>query len=121
MATWSDHQPAAPRLSPREKAIRQRLKDDFEHYAPRCLKIRTKSGQIRPFILNTAQRHIHEACEDQRRRTGKVRILVVKGRQQGARVHQPSGGGQEPGLNQFTHRSRRAAFAPLAGNTRSSA
>lgn len=80
--------PAKPsKLSPREKAIRQRLKDDFEHYASKCLKIRTKSGQIRPFILNAAQRHIHERLEDQRKRTGKVRAIIVKGRQQGASTY----------------------------------
>lgn len=90
MASWSDGAVvpgAKPKLSPREKAIRQRLKDDFEHYAPRCLKIRTKSGQIRPFILNQAQRHIHNRIEDQRRRTGKVRAIIVKGRQQGASTY----------------------------------
>jgi hypothetical protein len=74
-------------LSDRERAIRQRLKDDFEHYAAKCLKIRMKSGQIRPFILNRAQQHIHERIEDQRRRTGKVRAIIVKGRQQGASTY----------------------------------
>ncbi|WP_280364594.1 hypothetical protein [Pseudomonas sp. BN411] len=33
-------------------AIRQRLKDDFLHYAPRCLNIRTKAGGVTPFTLN---------------------------------------------------------------------
>ena len=74
-------------LKERERAIRQRLKDDFEHYAEKCLKIRLKSGKIRPFVLNRAQRHIHEACEEQRRRTGKVRKIIVKGRQQGASTY----------------------------------
>lgn len=63
--------------------IKQRLKDDFLHYAPRCLSIRTKSGVVEPFKLNKAQLHIHEQLERQRGQTGKVRALILKGRQQG--------------------------------------
>jgi len=70
-------------MDSRELAIRQRLKDDFEHYASKCLKIRTKSGEILPFTLNQAQRHVHNLVEKQKRETGKVRALVLKGRQQG--------------------------------------
>jgi hypothetical protein len=74
-------------LSDRERAIRQRLKDDLPHYADRCLKIRTKAGVIEPLHLNRAQRHLHERLEGQRKRTGKVRALVVKGRQQGVSTY----------------------------------
>lgn len=70
-------------MSPDELKIRQRLKDDFEHYAPRCLKIRPKQGSLIPFALNQAQRHLHQRIEDQLQRTGKVRIVGLKGRQQG--------------------------------------
>ncbi len=63
--------------------IRQRLKDDFVHYASKCLKIRTKSGSIEPFVLNKAQAYIHAKLEQQRGETGKVRALCLKGRQQG--------------------------------------
>lgn len=73
----------APTLSPREIRIRQRLKDDFPHYAARCLRIRTKDMRIMPLQLNAAQRYIHGKIEDQRAKTGKVRALVLKGRQQG--------------------------------------
>lgn len=65
-----------------ELEIRQRLKDNFEHYAPRCLQIRTKLGSIEPLVLSRTQLHLHERAEAQRKATGKVRILVVKGRQQ---------------------------------------
>ncbi len=67
----------------RERRIRQRLKDDFPHYAPRCLKIRTKSGAIEPLKLNRAQLFVHERLEEQKRRTGRVRALLLKARQQG--------------------------------------
>lgn len=70
-------------LSAREKTIRQRLKDDFTHYAPRCLKIRTKSGDVIPFELNRSQRFLHEKLEAQLSEIGKVRALVLKGRQCG--------------------------------------
>lgn len=56
---------------------------DFPSYARVALKIRTKSGAILPFVMNRAQHHTHRLIEDQRRRTGKVRALVLKGRQQG--------------------------------------
>lgn len=59
------------------------LASDFAYYAPRCLKIKDKSGQISPFIMNRAQIYLHERVEEQRRATGKVRILNLKGRQQG--------------------------------------
>lgn len=70
-------------MSPEEKRIRQRLKDDFIHYAKKCLKIRTKSGKVEPFELNKAQLHIHQELERQKGETGKVRALILKGRQQG--------------------------------------
>lgn len=74
-------------LNDRERAIRQRLKDDFPHYARKCLKIRAKSGKVLPFELNSAQQILHEAAESQIRECGKVRIIIVKGRQQGCSTY----------------------------------
>lgn len=65
----------------------RRLRSDLELYAERCLKIRTKTGKTVPLIFNEAQRHIHQRLEAQRARTGKVRALVLKGRQQGASTY----------------------------------
>jgi hypothetical protein len=70
-----------------ENEIRLKLKNDFLHYAEKCLKIRTKKGDIEPFILNKAQRFIHEKIEEQKRETGKVRALILKGRQQGCSTY----------------------------------
>lgn len=70
-------------LTEREKAIRRRLRDDYPHYAAKCLRIRAKDGSIEPFVLNKAQLYLHGQLEAQRERTGKVRALVLKGRQQG--------------------------------------
>ncbi len=74
-------------MTPVEKEIRQRLKDDFLHYADKCLKIRTKSGAIEQFKLNKAQIYIHQELERQRGETGKVRALILKGRQQGCSTY----------------------------------
>lgn len=70
-------------MTPEEKLILQKLKSDFIHYASKCLKIRTKSGSVEPFTLNKAQLHIHQQIELQKGQTGKVRVLILKGRQQG--------------------------------------
>jgi hypothetical protein len=74
-------------ISDDELAIRRRLKDDFNHYSSKCLSIRTKSGGVVPFVLNDAQKHIHEKVEEQRASTGKVRAIILKGRQQGCSTY----------------------------------
>jgi hypothetical protein len=74
-------------LSEDERRIRKRLRDDLEAYSERCLKIRTKSGALQPLVFNRAQRHLHERLEAQRQRTGRVRAIVVKGRQLGCSTY----------------------------------
>ena len=59
-----------------------RLKD-FPYFAENFFKIRTKSGSIEPFVLNRAQKYIHQRLEAQLKETGKVRAICLKGRQQG--------------------------------------
>ena len=66
---------------------RQRLKDDFEFYARNCLKIRTKVEGLKPLTLNDAQQYIHKRLEQQLVDTGKVRAIILKGRQQGASTY----------------------------------
>ena len=70
-----------------EKERRKRLRDDFDFYSRNCLNIRTKEGGVKPFVMNKAQRYIHERIERQRRETGKVRVIVLKGRQQGCSTY----------------------------------
>ncbi len=77
----------APLMDERKRAIRQKLKDDFEHFASKCLKIRTKSGAIEPFMMNRAQRYLHERLENQLKTKGQVRALILKGRQQGCSTY----------------------------------
>jgi|SRR5882724_447925 len=56
---------------------------DFTKFAPDCLVIRTKSGSVAPLKLNRAQIYAHEKLEKQKKDTGRVRALILKGRQQG--------------------------------------
>jgi hypothetical protein len=74
-------------LTPGQIAKLQRLRSDLPFFAEHCLSIRTKSGAIEPFILNRAQTYIHERLEEQKARTGKVRALILKGRQQGCSTY----------------------------------
>ena len=71
------------RMTPFEAQLRTRLAEDFTYYAPRCLRISPKAGELIPLRLNTAQAYLHQQIESQKQRTGKVRVLVLKGRQQG--------------------------------------
>lgn len=64
-----------------------RLKTDLPYYARHCLKIRDKSGKLIPFILNRAQTYVHARLEEQRKRTGRVRAVICKGRQQGCSTY----------------------------------
>lgn len=53
-------------------------------FAQQCLTIRDKEGTVRLFPgFNSAQKHVHRQIELQRRKDGRVRALVLKGRQQG--------------------------------------
>lgn len=70
-----------------ERQIRLRLRDDFKHYALRCLKIRTKSGQLLPFELNAAQRLIHDEMQQQIEERNFVRLVLPKARQLGSSTY----------------------------------
>ena len=79
-------------MDERERSIRMRLRDDLPHYASKCLKVRAKvaadgSGKIVPFILNRAQLFLHDKLEAQLKDVGRVRALVLKGRQQGCSTY----------------------------------
>lgn len=58
-------------------------KSDFPRFAREALRIRTKSGDLEPLILNPAQEILHNAAEDQLAAEQWVRIAGLKGRRQG--------------------------------------
>lgn len=63
--------------------VSERLTQDFPFFAAEQLKIRDKSGQLITFKLNKAQKHIQSRVESQLKTKGKIRLAVLKGRQQG--------------------------------------
>lgn len=60
---------------------------DFREFSRAFLKVKNKSGKIVPFVLNTAQEFIHSKLEAQKAATGKVRAIILKGRQQGCSTY----------------------------------
>jgi len=64
-----------------------RIVDSLEVFGAHCLKIADKSGKTVPLVLNRPQRYLHERLEAQLKETGKVRALVLKGRQQGVSTY----------------------------------
>lgn len=75
------------KFTPEQIQYMAKLKFEFPFFADNVLKIRTKSGKMLPFHLNRAQRYLHEQLEDQMRRRGFVRAVIVKGRQLGATTY----------------------------------
>jgi hypothetical protein len=62
---------------------RRRLRDDFPFYAKKCVKIRPKVGPVAPFILNGPQMRLQDVIDAQVKTTGRVRVIILKARQQG--------------------------------------
>jgi transcriptional regulator with XRE-family HTH domain len=78
----------APSVPPaRRDPENRRLDADYASFAAEMLRIRTKSGAIERLVFNRAQRHIHAALEAQRADLGRVRALILKGRQQGCSTY----------------------------------
>ena len=65
----------------------ERLRTDLPYFCEHALKIRPKAGLIEPFKPNHAQRVLHQLIEDQKAKTGKVRIIVLKARQLGCSTY----------------------------------
>lgn len=63
------------------------LHDDLTLFAPECLKVKAKSGEMVPLVFNRSQQFLHQRLEDQKRRTGMVRAILGKGRQFGGSTY----------------------------------
>lgn len=75
-------------LTEEQIEIIERLESDFAFRIKNCIKIIDKeTGKLVNFTLNKVQQYIHDRLEDQRKRTGKVRAIIVKGRKQGASTY----------------------------------
>lgn len=67
--------------------IHRRLQIELPYFSMHALKIRTKPGDIIPFIFNKAQTYLHFNLEEQLKTLGRVRMYVLKGRQQGCSTY----------------------------------
>ena len=56
---------------------------NFDKYAKECIKIITKEAKRLPLEMNYPQRLVHERISQQYRETGRVRVIVLKARQEG--------------------------------------
>ena len=61
----------------------KKLKVNFPLYAKNFLKIVTKEGVAKPFVLNQGQMWLHNRLEEQMKAQGNIRALVLKARQVG--------------------------------------
>lgn len=76
-------------LSADDKETIYRLNNDLEYFCFKLMWIKTKSVKhtVRRFTFNAAQRYIHKRLEEMKARTGKVRAIILKGRQQGSSTY----------------------------------
>ncbi|MFB9246578.1 hypothetical protein [Massilia antarctica] len=77
---------AAPSQAEFEATI-EALRDDIELHCETCMYVLDKAGKKVLLKFNRAQRYIHARIEEQRRKIGKVRAIILKGRQQGASTY----------------------------------
>lgn len=56
---------------------------DLTKFGPKFLIIKSKSGEPKPFVFNRGQVYIHQRLEAQLKERGKVRAIILKGRQLG--------------------------------------
>ncbi len=61
--------------------------NDLTKFAAAFLRVNTKYEGLQPLIFNRAQKHLDRRLDDQLVHTGKVRALVLKGRQQGCSTY----------------------------------
>lgn len=74
-------------LTPQQRTVLTCLTNELNFYSRHCLKIVDKAGEVRPLIFNKAQEYIHYQLEKQRKSTGMVRAIILKGRQQGCTTY----------------------------------
>jgi hypothetical protein len=63
-----------------------KVKTDLPYFA-QSLRIRPKTGSLVSFTLNPAQLELHKLIEEQKAKTGRVRVVVLKARQMGVSTY----------------------------------
>jgi hypothetical protein len=79
--------PNLDKLSPTEVERLRRLKNKLRYFAENTLKIGTKAGKLVAFEFNSSQKILDERLDAQLIKTGKVRVLIVKGRKMGCSTY----------------------------------
>ena len=67
--------------------IHNRLQNDYPYFSSVALKVKAKSGAMVPFVFNEPQEYLHAKIEDQKKRTGRVRAIILKARQEGCSTY----------------------------------
>lgn len=73
-------------MDPKDLKLIAKLKNDLPLFAYHCLKITSKDPNIHgviPLAFNSAQLYAHAKIEEQKKKTGRVRLICLKGRQVG--------------------------------------
>jgi hypothetical protein len=79
---------AAPEgLTPAQQHAHDRIENDLKYFARHALTIKTKEGIFKKFTFNSAQEYLDAKLEEQKKKIGKIRALIVKGRQQGCSTY----------------------------------
>lgn len=73
-------------MTTRVDAIRFFKNNPLVFFKKQC-KVVSKSGELLNFIPNETQLIIHSEAEKQKSKTGKVRLIILKGRQQGCTTY----------------------------------
>lgn len=81
-AEHKDRRPESAGFSVEDERLMQRLVDDGRFYSESALKIKTDEGIV-PFKWNIVQEYLNWRAEEQIKRIGYVRMILVKARQQG--------------------------------------
>ena len=67
----------------KEATLRYDLEHDLALFAHACLKVRSKAGQLEAFAFNRTQRRLDRRLNEHLAMHGRVRVLILKGRQMG--------------------------------------
>ena len=56
---------------------------ELDFYSSKCLKVVTNTGKLVDYNFNTQQALVHQQIEEQKSKTGKVRVIILKSRKLG--------------------------------------
>lgn len=70
-----------------QTSLLKRLRGDLDLYSRSCLKIRAKNSELIALEFKDAQQRIHDKISHQRRTDGRVRVIILKARQEGVSTY----------------------------------